>query len=213
MDYKFASFRSFNSTRKAVKLLCALDNVKNDFKRPALTMNHISESIIRGDFPKIVRSIVNLDASVILSFSFVKRCNISQRFSRLFRLVMWFDLLSYSCLLTAKKKKKVNENLVAFPFYGGFCFDIFGSLFHFLFWNLRFKDTSGKMYYPIRFRFVGFWHWLAQRSCFLGADQKERSLWERDWGRDWGMLESFNSGRNCSSICGFINPMSGWISN
>ena len=21
-----------------------------------------------------------------------------------------------------------------------------------------------------------------QRSCFLGADQKERTLWERDWG-------------------------------
>ena len=59
MDYKFASFSSFNSTRKAVKLLSALDNVENDFKRPALTVNHISESIIRGVFPKIVRSIVN----------------------------------------------------------------------------------------------------------------------------------------------------------
>ena len=88
MDYKFASFSSFNSTRKAVKLLSALDNVKNDFERPALTINHNSESIIRGDYPKIFRSIVNLDASVILSFSFFKRCNISQRFSRLFRLVM-----------------------------------------------------------------------------------------------------------------------------
>ena len=60
-DYKFASFNSFNSTRKAVKLLSALDNVKNDFKRPASTMNHISESIIREVFPKIVRSTVNLD--------------------------------------------------------------------------------------------------------------------------------------------------------
>ena len=49
MDYKltFASFSSLNRTRKAVKLLSALDNVKNDFKRPALTMNHISESIIK----------------------------------------------------------------------------------------------------------------------------------------------------------------------
>ena len=88
MDYKFASFSSFNSTIKAVKLVSALDNVKNDFKRPELTMNHISESIIRGVFKKTVRSIVNLDASVILSFSFVKRCNISQSFSRLFRLIM-----------------------------------------------------------------------------------------------------------------------------
>ena len=61
MDYKFASFGSFNSTRKAVKLLSALDNVENDFKRPALTMNRISKSIIIGVFPKIVRSIVNLD--------------------------------------------------------------------------------------------------------------------------------------------------------
>ena len=52
IDYKFASFSSFNNTRKAVKLLTALDNVKNGIKRPALTMNHISESIIRGDFPK-----------------------------------------------------------------------------------------------------------------------------------------------------------------
>ena len=30
-------------------------------------------------------------------------------------------LLSFSCCLTAKKKK-VNGNLVAFRFYGGFCF-------------------------------------------------------------------------------------------
>ena len=89
MDYKFASFSSLNSTRKAVKLLFALDNVKNDFKRPALTMNHISESIIRGIFPKIVRFFANFDRRKCqLSFSFVKRCNISQRFSRLFRLVM-----------------------------------------------------------------------------------------------------------------------------
>ena len=61
MDYKFASFSSFGSTRKAVKLLSALDNVENDFQRPALIMNRFSESIIIGVFPKIVRSIVNLD--------------------------------------------------------------------------------------------------------------------------------------------------------
>ena len=149
MDYKFASVSSFNSTRKAVKLLSALDNVENDFKRPALTMNHISESIIKGFFPKIVRSIVKKTstvASVILSFSFVKRCNISQKvfapfpFSHMIWLVIYIRVYSLQ-----KKKIYRSQNLVAFRFYGGFCFDILDSLFHFMFWNLRFKDTSGKM--------------------------------------------------------------------
>ena len=54
IDNKFASFNSFNSTEKAVQLLSAINNDKNNFKRPALTMNHISGSIIRGFFPKIV---------------------------------------------------------------------------------------------------------------------------------------------------------------
>ena len=144
MDYKFASFSSFNSTRKAVKLLFALDNVKNDFKRPALTMNHISESIIRGVFPKIVRFFANLDRRKC--HTVIQLCQTLQHIAKVFAPfpfshVIWlviFFVFTYC-------KNKAYENLVAFRFYGGFCFDIFDSLFRFLFWNLRFKDTSGKM--------------------------------------------------------------------
>ena len=123
MDYKFASFcafSSFNSRRKAAKLLSALDNVKNDFKRPALSMNHISESIIRGVFSKIVRSIVtSTRPSTQVSYC---HSALSQRFSRLFRLVV-----IYTCYLfrVVSLPKKVNGNLVGFRFYGGFCFDQF----------------------------------------------------------------------------------------
>ena len=91
MDYEFASFSSFNSTRKAVKLLSALDNVENDFKRPALTMNRISESIIIGVFPKIVRSIVNLDRRKC--HTVIQLCQTLQHIAKvfaplIFRLVM-----------------------------------------------------------------------------------------------------------------------------
>lgn len=49
--------------------------------------------------------------------------------------------------------------------------------------NLHFIFISCfKILFPFRFRFAEFWHWLAQRSFFLGeADQKERSLCEQDW--------------------------------
>ena len=52
--YNFASFTSSNCTGKAFLLLSALENDRSNFKRPALTMNHISESIIIGVFPKLV---------------------------------------------------------------------------------------------------------------------------------------------------------------
>ena len=141
MDYKFASFcsfSSFNSTRKAVKLLSALDNVKNDSKRLALIMNHISESIIRGVFSEkcqVYRNLdVSFDASVILSFSFVKRCNISQRFLRLFRLVVIYTCYLCCVVLLAKKSQwkfgciSILWRLLPCPLS-----DVFDSLFYFLF--------------------------------------------------------------------------------
>ena len=76
------SVPQFNSTRKAVKLLFALDNVKNDFKRPALTMNHISESIIRGVFPKIVRFFANLDRRKC--HTFIQLCQTLQHIAKVF---------------------------------------------------------------------------------------------------------------------------------
>ena len=54
MDSKFAVFGSFNRTKEAVQHLSASDNDRNNFKRPALTVNHILESMIRRVFPKIV---------------------------------------------------------------------------------------------------------------------------------------------------------------
>ena len=44
MDYKFASFSTFNSTGKTLTFntLSASDNDGENFKRPALSMNHIS---------------------------------------------------------------------------------------------------------------------------------------------------------------------------
>ena len=121
MDYKFASFSSFNSTRKAVKLLSALDNVKNDFKRPALTMNHISESIIRGVFPKIVRSIVQLTSTQV-SYCHSALSN-AATYPKVFA-PFPFSHVIYTCYLfrVFSLQKEVNENLVAFRFYGGFCF-------------------------------------------------------------------------------------------
>ena len=107
MDCKFASFSSFNSTRKAVKLLSALDNVKNDFKRPALTMNHISESIIRGVFPKIVRSFANLNRRKC--HTVIQLCQTLQHIAKVFAPfpfshVIWLVIFF---VLTYCKKKSV----------------------------------------------------------------------------------------------------------
>ena len=122
MDYTFATFSSFNSTRKAVKLLSALDNVKNDFKRPALTMDHISASIIRGVFPKIVRSIVQL-TSTQAGHTVIQLCQTLQHIAKVFA-PFPFSHVIYTCSLfrVFSLQKEVNENLVAFRFYGGFCF-------------------------------------------------------------------------------------------
>ena len=85
-------------------------------------MNYISESIIRGVFPKVVRSVVNVDASVILSFCFAHRKGFCG-FSVLSHDLKHFTFFVFS--LWGVPKKKVNENLVAFRFYGGFCFTQF----------------------------------------------------------------------------------------
>ena len=89
--YNFASFTSSNCTGKAFLLLSALENDRSNFKRPALTMNHISESIIIGVFSKTCYPLftsMRPSTQVSYLFSFIKRCIISQRFSRLFRLIM-----------------------------------------------------------------------------------------------------------------------------
>ena len=114
MDYKFASFSSFNSTRKAVKLLSALDNVKNDFKRPALTMNHISESIIREVFPKIVRSTVNLDRCKC--HTVIQLCQTLQHIAKVFAPfplshVIW--LVIFFVFTHCKKKKRIKFSCIS----------------------------------------------------------------------------------------------------
>ena len=81
MDYKFASFSSFNSTGKAVKPLSASDNYGKNFKRPTLTVNHISLSIIRGVFPKLL-SIVFLDT--IASVTFIQLCQALPHIAKVF---------------------------------------------------------------------------------------------------------------------------------
>ena len=106
--YKFASFcpfSSFNSKRKVVKLLSALDDVKNDFKRPALTMNHITESIIRGVFPKIVRSIVTLTRPPPRKcHTVIQLCQTLLQVFAPFPFSRDLHLLSFLCCLTAKRK-------------------------------------------------------------------------------------------------------------
>ena len=75
------------------------------FKRPALTMNHITESIIRGVFPKIVRSIVTLTRPPPRKcHTVIQLCQTLLQVFAPFPFSRDLHLLSFLCCLTAKRK-------------------------------------------------------------------------------------------------------------
>ena len=90
-------------------------------------MNHISESIIRGVFTKIVRSIVNSTVASVNCHSALSNAATYRRGFRAFSV----ESCDLNCYLfrVYSLQKKARENLVTFRFYGGFCFDIFDSLY------------------------------------------------------------------------------------
>ena len=156
-------------------------------------MNHTLELEIRGIIPKLCSFDRRLSWSGY-SFSFVKnRCNISQGFGAFFVLIMRPTLVPFYVL------SNMNVNLTAFIDSLGLCISHFLISFPLsvsdVIENVQ-QNHRKTLLFPVLklltrrlpvnfssqsdFDSSAFWHWLSQRSCILGADQKECSLWERD---------------------------------